>query len=80
MLMTLQFYKFNSTLQIMAAKYKSNVIFINEYKTSMTCHKCLKENRNLGGSHIFNCSGCNIEIGRDINASINIYNMGFLKQ
>ena len=80
MLMTLQFYKFNSTLQIMADKYKSNVIFINEYKTSMTCHKCLKENRNLGGSHIFNCSGCNIEIGRDINASINIYNMGFLKQ
>ena len=79
MLMTLQFYKFNETLKNMANKYKSNVIFINEYKTSMTCHHCKKENKELGGSHIFKCSGCNIELGRDINASINIYNMGFLK-
>ena len=80
MLMTLQFYRFNNTLEIMAKKYNSKVTFINEYKTSMTCHNCKKENKELGGSHVFKCSGCNIELGRDINASINIYNMGFLKQ
>lgn len=80
LLMTLQFYKFNETLKNMAVKYNSKVRFINEYKTSMTCHNCKKENRELGGSHIFKCSGCNIELGRDVNASINIYNLGFLKQ
>lgn len=79
MLMTLQFYKFNEVLKNMAIKYNSKVIFINEYKTSMTCHRCKNENKNLGGNHIYKCSKCNIEIGRDINASINIYNMGFLK-
>ena len=80
MLMTLQFYRFNNTLEIIANKYNSKVTFINEYKTSMTCHNCKKENKELGGSHVFKCKGCNIELGRDINASINIYNMGFLKQ
>lgn len=79
MLMTLQFYRFNEVLKNMATKYNSKVIFINEYKTSMTCHHCKNENRDLGGSHIYKCNNCKIELGRDINASINIYNMGFLK-
>ncbi len=63
----------------MATKYNSKIIFINEYKTSMTCHNCKNENKDLGGRHIYECKKCKIELGRDINASINIYNMGFLK-
>lgn len=78
-LMTLQFYKFNDKLKFMAIKNGCNVKFINEYKTTKTCHNCHTENNNVGGCHIFKCNHCNIELGRDINASINIYNMGFLK-
>lgn len=78
MIMTLQFYRFNETLKYMADKYKSKVVFINEYKTSMTCHKCKNEKKDLEGNHNYECNKCHIKIGRDINASINIYNMGFL--
>jgi len=78
MLMTLQFYKFNETLKNMADKYKSKVVFINEYKTSMTCHNCKNEKKDLKGNHEYECNKCHIKLGRDINASINIYNMGFL--
>ena len=78
-LMTLQFYKFNDRLKIMADKNSCNVKFINEYKTTKTCHNCKNEKNDIGGCHIYKCDKCNIELGRDVNASINIYNMGFLK-
>jgi putative transposase len=78
-LMTLQFYRFNDILKNMAFKNGCNVKFINEYKTTKTCHNCHTENNEVGCSHIFKCNHCNIELGRDVNASINIYNMGFLK-
>ena len=79
MLMTLQFYKFNEVLENMSKKYGSKIIFINEYKTSMTCHNCKNENKELGGNHVYKCLKCKIELGRDINASINIYNNGIVK-
>jgi transposase len=45
----------------------------------MTCHNCKNENKELGGNHVYKCLKCKIELGRDINASINIYNNGIVK-
>ena len=80
-LTTLSFYKFNDILKIMAIKYDCKVNFINEYKTTMKCHSCKTENKNVGSSKIYKCCNkhCKIELGRDVNASINIYNGGFLR-
>lgn len=54
-------------------KYSTKLNFVNEYKTSMTCHNCLKENRTLGSSKEFDCNNCKIKLDRDINAAINIF-------
>ena len=80
-LTTLSFYRFNDILKIMAIKYDCKVNFINEYKTTMNCHSCKSENKNVGSSKIYKCCNkhCKIELGRDVNASINIYNGGFLR-
>lgn len=78
-LTTLQFYRFNDRLKIMADKNSCTLKFINEYKTTKTCHNCKNEKHDLKGNSIYKCDSCNIELGRDVNASINIYNMGFLK-
>lgn len=77
--MTLSFYKFNEFIKIMAKKYNSSVSMIDEYKTSMTCHACKSENRNVGQSKTYKCVNkhCKCILGRDVNASINIYNGGF---
>ena len=78
---TLSFYKFNEFIQLMGKKYDCKVHVLDEYKTSMTCHSCKNENRNVGSSKIYNCVNkqCKIKLGRDVNASINIYNGGFLR-
>jgi putative transposase len=79
--MTLSFYKFNEFIKLMSKKYNSKINMINEYKTSMTCHSCKSENKKLGQSKIYKCVNkhCKIELGRDVNASINIYNGGILE-
>ena len=78
---TLSFFKFNEFIQIMAKKYDCKVNVLDEYKTSMTCHSCKNENKNVGSSKIYNCVNkqCKIKLGRDVNAAINIYNGGFLR-
>ena len=78
---TLSFFKFNEFIQLMGKKYDCKVHVLDEYKTSMTCHSCKNENRNVGSSKIYNCVNkqCKIKLGRDVNASINIYNGGFLR-
>ena len=72
----LSFYKFNQTIKTMAKKYKSNIKDINEYMTSKICHNCQYIDKDLGSKKIYKCCKCCIEIDRDINASINIYNKG----
>ena len=54
---------------------------INEYKTTKICHLCKTKNETVGSKKIFKCCNkdCKIELGRDVNASINIYNGGFLR-
>jgi putative transposase len=74
----LSFYKFNETIKKMAIKYKSNVKDIDECMTSKTCHNCQNIHKNLSANKVYNCKKCEIEIDRDINASINIYKKGLL--
>jgi transposase len=74
----LSFFKFNEILKIMAKKYNCNILDINEYMTSKTCHNCHNINKDLGSSKIYICDKCNIKIDRDINAAINMYNKGLL--
>ena len=72
----LSFYKFTEIIKIMAKKYKCNIIEVNEYMTSKTCHNCKNIDKDLGMKKIYNCNCCKIKIDRDINAAINIYNNG----
>ena len=78
---TLSFFKFNEFIQSMGKKYDCKIHILDEYKTTMTCHSCKNENKNVGSSKIYKCVNphCKIELGRDVNASINIYNGGFLR-
>lgn len=75
----LSFYKFKCILELMGKKYDCKIIDINEFNTTKTCHNCKTKNENVGLSKTFTCinNTCNISLGRDINASINIYNGGF---
>lgn len=79
--LTLSFYRFNEFIQLMGKKYDCKIHVLDEYKTSMTCHICKNENKTVGSSKIYNCVNkqCKIQLGRDVNASINIYNGGFLR-
>jgi transposase len=74
----LSFFKFNEIIKIMAKKYNSKIIDINEYMTSKTCHNCHNIHKDLGSNKIYICNKCNIKIDRDINAAINMYNKGLL--
>lgn len=78
---TLSFFKFNEFIKIMSKKYDSKLSMTDEYKTTMTCHACKTENKNVGSSKIYNCINsqceCSSGIGRDVNAAMNIYNGGF---
>lgn len=44
----------------------------DEYKTTMTCHKCFEE-MDVRDSKVFKCTNCKLHTGRDINAPINIF-------
>ena len=72
-LMALSHYRFRMKLKLMAIKFGCKIIETDEYLTSKTCSKCRTINENLKGNKVFSCQNCNLEIDRDINASINIY-------
>jgi transposase len=74
-LMALSHYKFRMKLQQMKDKYNVVVNEIDEYMTSKKCCKCSNIHQNLGSNKEYNCSNCNLKIDRDINASINIYDL-----
>jgi transposase len=74
-LMTLQHYKFRMYLKLVAPKWNTKINEINEYKTSITCHNCKSEHKELGSNKIYECKNCGISLDRDINAAINIYNL-----
>lgn len=76
-LLTLSLYKFLERLKITGNKYASNINFLSEYKTSMTCNNCYNEDKNLGSNKIYKCLKCNLVIDRDINSSIIFYKGGY---
>jgi transposase len=73
-LMILKHYKFREYLKLQSIKWKVDVNEVSEYKTTMICHNCKNEKRDIGSNKIYECKKCKIKMDRDINASINIYN------
>ena len=59
--------------------YKTNVVKIDRfYPSSKTCSCCGTVNEDMKNlkNRIFKCNSCNLEIDRDLNASINIHRVG----
>ena len=73
LLYTLSHYRFRMILESQCEKFNCFFKVINEYNTSKCCNRC-KEKNDVGSSKIYKCSSCDIELDRDVNASINIYN------
>lgn len=69
----IKLYKFKQRLQykcyLNGVKYKET----DEYCTSKCCSTCGHFKKDLGSNKIYNCKKCGLVIGRDINASKNIY-------
>lgn len=74
-LLKLSHYRFREYLKLNSLKYGNTINEIDEYMTSKTCHNCKNIKRDLGSNKTYNCDNCNIKLDRDINASINIYNL-----
>jgi putative transposase len=74
-LVALSHYKFREKLKSMALKWGCKINEIDEYQTSKKCHNCNNLKKDLGSNKIYNCMNCNLSIDRDLNASINIYNL-----
>jgi putative transposase len=56
------------------------VIQVNESYTSITCSNCGHLHPNLRNKDVFDCINCNVSLGRDINASKNIFMRYFTKE
>lgn len=63
--------------------YKTNIVKIDRfYPSSKTCSSCGTINDNINKdmknlkNRVFKCNTCNLEINRDLNASINIHRVG----
>ena len=74
-LITLSHYRFRIKLHQMKIKYNNNINEIDEYMTSKKCCNCQNINKKLKAEKIYKCSKCKLLIDRDINASINIYDL-----
>lgn len=74
-LLKLSHYRFREYIKLNSLKYGNTINEIDEYMTSKMCHNCKNIKNDLGSNKIYNCMNCNIKIDRDINASINIYNL-----
>ena len=75
----LKFYSFKQRLLYKSICYNKLVIMVNEAYTTKTCSCCGTINNNIGSSKIFNCTNCNKNIGRDVNAAKNILLKGIIK-
>lgn len=68
----LSHYQFRMRLAQKSNEMGVNLIQANEAWTSKTCTACGNKNKNLGGSEVFDCRNCGINIDRDINGARNI--------
>jgi putative transposase len=71
-ILNLQHYKFRERLKNKCTEYSSKLEICTEEFTSKTCTRCGQINE-VGSSEIYNCSGCQLTIDRDINGARNIY-------
>jgi len=74
-LLKLSHYKFREYLKLNTKKYGNTINEIDEYMTSKRCHNCKNIKQDLGSNKTYKCENCKIKLDRDINASINIYNL-----
>ena len=72
-LLSLSHYKFRDKLKNMCKTRGNNYKVVTEEYTSKMCSNCGNLHKNLGGSEIYKCKKCKIEIDRDINAGRNIF-------
>ena len=74
----LKFYKFKQRLEFKALEMKKKVIVVKEHFTTKTCSFCgtINDPKN---SKVYHCKNCNINIGRDVNASKNILMKGLIQ-
>lgn len=72
MMLTWSHYRFRMFLHHKAREFVScKVIECTEEYTSKTCGNCGSINKKLGGSKIFRCDSCSLEIDRDMNGARN---------
>ena len=71
--LALSFYKFRERLKYKCFVKKCDYKKVKEYYTSKMCSVCTFYNDKLKNEEIFECPECDIIIGRDENASRNIY-------
>jgi putative transposase len=74
-LLRMSHYKFREYLKLNSLKYGNTINEVDEYLTSKTCHNCKNVKNDLGSNEVYDCKKCKIKLGRDVNASINIYNL-----
>lgn len=68
---------FRDMLEYKCSAYGKDIVIINPYKTSQICSSCGAETgKKPLNVRRFTCSECNTHHDRDINASINIRNIG----
>ncbi len=74
-LLRMSHYKFREYLKLNSLKYGNTINEIDEYLTSKTCHNCKNIKGDLGSNKVYDYLKCKIKLDRDVNASINIYNI-----
>lgn len=71
-MLTWSHYKFRKHLEQAAVRAGVIVQLVNESYTSKTCSNCGHRHESLGGSKVFKCSNCGLQINRDWNGARNI--------
>lgn len=71
-LQCLSHYRFRTKLQDMCARRGRDLYLVGEEYTSMTCTQCGHLHRSLGGSKVYHCSSCGLEMDRDLQGARNI--------
>lgn len=73
-MLTFSHYQFRQHLLHKAKDYSGcRIVLVNEAYTSKTCSCCGNIKQNLGGSKVYKCHQCGLEIDRDINGARNIW-------
>lgn len=71
-MLTLNHGKFMERLKQQSEKIGNKLLIVTEEYTSKTCGKCGMIKKNLGGAKLYKCTGCGVEVDRDINGARNI--------